>query len=119
MTPVIIFDQTGAFLTTIESYNEITAAVRRAADANTREYYFLIELTRRTWSQSDPDDFCGHVHRAGVYRTKASATDELLRLWHIQDTPHDTSDKYLTFQFRQDPKPIHPLELANLATAFI
>lgn len=119
MIPVIIFDQAGAFLTTIGSYNEITAAVRVASDADTKEKFFLVELTRRMWSQCDPEDFCGHLHRAGVYRTKVAATDELLRLWHLQDAPHDVNDKYLTFQFRQCAKPIHPLELTNLATAFI
>lgn len=132
MTPIIIFNQMGDYLTTIESYNEVSARITRAADADKKNYFFVVELTRRTWSICDPQDFCGHAHRAGVYRTKDAAANELLRLWHIGETPHDTNDRYLIFKFKEDNEPIHAffqfkednvpvhaLELTNLATSFI
>lgn len=116
--PIMIFNQRNELLTTIESYNEISVQITRAADAETKKYFYLVELTRRTWTQVDPNDFCGHIHRAGIYRSKAAASDELLRLWHIRDT--GTNELYFfTFTFAEDAEPVHALEITNLRSAFI
>lgn len=115
--PIMIFNQQNNLLTTIESYNEISVQITRAADAETKKYFYLVELTRHTWTQADPNDFCGHVHRAGIYRTKAAASDELLKLWHIRDA--NTSEPYYIFTFAEDAEPVHALEITNLRTAFI
>lgn len=115
--PIMIFDQRNNLLTTIEGYDEITVQITRAADAKTKKYFFLVELTRRTWTQTDPNDFCGHVHRAGIYRTKEAASDELLRLWHIRETK--TNEPYFMFTFKEDAEPVHALEITNLRSAFI
>lgn len=115
--PIMILDQRNNLLTTIESYDEITVQITRAADAQTKKYFFLVELTRRTWTQADPNDFCGHVHRAGIYRSKNAASDELLRLWHIRDAK--TNEPYFMFTFAEDAEPVHALEITNLRSAFI
>lgn len=116
--PIMIFNQRNDLLTTIESYDELSVQITRAADTETKKYFYLVELTRRTWTQADPNDFCGHVHRAGIYRTKAAASDELLRLWHIRDAENN-NEPYFTFTFAEDAEPVHALEITNLRTAFI
>lgn len=119
--PIIIMNQRNHILTTIESYNEITVQITRAADTETKKYFYLVELTRRTWTQADPDDFCGHVHRAGIYRNKEAASNELLRLWHIRETEKAEIiiDPYFIFTFKEDAEPVHALEITNLCSAFI
>lgn len=120
-TSIIIMDQRNHMLTTIESYDEITVQITRAADTETKKYFYLVELTRRTWTQEDPNDFCGHIHRAGIYRTKEAASNELLRLWHIRETEKTEiiKDPYFIFTFAEDALPVHALEITNLRTAFI
>lgn len=115
--PIMIFNQRNDLLTTIESYDEISVQITRAADVETKKYFYLIELTRRVWTQADPSDYCGHVHRAGVYRSKEAASNELLRLWHIRDT--EASEPYFIFTFKEDAESVHALEITNLRTAFI
>lgn len=115
--PIMILDQQNKLLTTIGSYDELSAQITRAADAETKKYFYVVELTRRMWTQADPNDFCGHVHRAGIYRTKAAASDELLRLWHIRDV--QTEGQYFIFTFAEDAEPVHALEITNLRSAFI
>lgn len=120
-TSIIIMDQRNHMLTTIESYDEITVQITRAADTETKKYFYLVELTRRTWTQEDPNDFCGHIHRAGIYRTKEAASNELLRLWRIRETEKAEiiKDPYFIFTFAEDALPVHALEITNLRTAFI
>lgn len=115
---ITIYSQDGQILTRATSPNEFKATISRSKSVGKDNEYFLVELERVFVSPIDggPMDFCGEVYYCGLYRTHDAAANELLRLWHMFDKGEKAD---YCFEFQRDPRPVRPLELVKLRTAFI
>lgn len=109
-----IFTQDGGLAFSVNSVKELRAEITHTVAADNRDkHFYLVELTRELLNYDELNQPVGITVDCALYRFKADAERELIRLWHmIKGRPILSS-----FTFAKSD--IMPLELVKLRTAFI
>lgn len=116
---IYIFDQTGQYGFAVDNPSDLAARILKSVCAETQKEFYLIELTKTTWTPDAPDgkqDLPNTTLKAGLYRLKDEAADELIRLNQLIKGKPDPS-KIGFFQFKSTD--ITAIELTNLKHPFI
>lgn len=109
-----IFTQDGELAFSVNSVEELRAEITHTTDADNREkHFYLVELTRELLNYDDLKQRVGITAYCALYRFRADAENELLRLWHT------IKGRQCLASFTFAKSDIMPLELVRLRTAFI
>lgn len=109
-----IFTQDGGLAFSVNGVDELRVEITHTVSADNRnKHFYLVELRRELLNYDDLNQPVGVTVACALYRFKADAENEVLRLWHmIKGRPVLAS-----FTFAKSD--IMPLELVKPLTAFI